>query len=94
MAGFSLVEVLFACTLLALALVPIAKAMNNNRKASEAIKTLSLRMVAEGSKSSREDAAAAKEKAAGNPAANVNNTSSAASKSAAKGMHSTSATGL
>ena len=70
--GFSLVEVLFACFLLALALVPIAKAMNGNRKAAEALKALSLRFVADGDADAKENATAAKaekEAAAGNPAA-------------------------
>lgn len=70
--GFSLVEVLFACFLLALALVPIAKAVNGNRKAAEALKALSLRFIADGDADAKENATAAKaekEAAAGNPAA-------------------------
>jgi Tfp pilus assembly protein PilV len=38
--GFSLVEVLFACTLLALALVPLMRASGNNRRTSETLRDL------------------------------------------------------
>lgn len=52
-AGFSLIEVIVAIALLALALVPLARAFRSNARLAAVIEEEALRMVAEGDKAAR-----------------------------------------
>ena len=61
--GFSLVEVLLACALLALALVPLMRATSANRRSAEALRSLTRQTLEEGDASARQAAEAAAKKA-------------------------------
>lgn len=79
--GFSLVEVLFACALLALALVPLMRAAGRNRAAAEALRGLAEKTIADNDASAREAAEASVTNAVArkrDPAANAGATSGAA----------------
>jgi prepilin-type N-terminal cleavage/methylation domain-containing protein len=53
--GFTLIEVLVACTLLALVIIPLMRAMNANQKIADAIVNESASSISEASQNAEKD---------------------------------------